>query len=94
MAEGTADTISQDSFDIRSSWRKKLTGSLDQLDARTPPRSLRIRTYSVEEQAEQEAASGTHDRRVRGGGRVGGREGGGEAENEAVIFAISPVSRT
>ena len=41
-------------------------GSLENLGIRTPPRSLRIRTYSVEEQEEQEAASGTHDRRVGG----------------------------
>jgi len=42
------------------------TGSLERLDYRTPPRSLKIRTFSIEEQQEQELASGTHDRRVRG----------------------------
>ena len=41
-----------------------LTGSLDQLDSRTPPRSLKIRTFSIAEQEEQGAPSGTHDRRV------------------------------
>lgn len=40
------------------------SGSLDNLDGRTPPRSLKIRTFSIAEQEEQEAASGTHDRRV------------------------------
>ena len=39
-------------------------GSLERIDIRTPPRSLKIRTFSIEEQQEQEAASGTHDRRV------------------------------
>jgi tyrosine-protein phosphatase non-receptor type 14/21 len=64
IVDGAGDSISQDSFDVHGSWKKrKFTGSLDQLEARTPPRNLRIRTYSTEEQAEQEAASGTHDRR-------------------------------
>ena len=40
-------------------------GSLEQIPARTPPRSLKIRTFSIEEQEEQEAASGTRDKRVR-----------------------------
>ena len=43
-------------------------GSLEHLDTRTPPQSLKIRTYSVEEQEEQEAASGTYDKRVRPSG--------------------------
>ena len=42
----------------------KLTGSLEQLTMKTPPKSLKIRTFSIEEQEEQEAASGTHDKRV------------------------------
>ena len=42
-----------------------VSGSLDQLsESRTPPTSLKIRTFSIAEQEEQEAASGTHDRRV------------------------------
>jgi protein tyrosine phosphatase len=59
------DAASQESFDIQASLKKKkkFTGSLDQLETRTPPKSLKIRTFSSEEQAEQEAASGTHDRR-------------------------------
>ena len=39
-------------------------GSLEQLVKRTPPTSIKIRTFSIEEQEEQEAASGTHDKRV------------------------------
>ena len=42
-----------------------LLGSLEQIPSRTPPRSLKIRTFSIEEQEEQEAASGTRDKRVR-----------------------------
>ena len=38
--------------------------SLEQLVKRTPPTSIKIRTFSIEEQEEQEAASGTHDKRV------------------------------
>ena len=40
-------------------------GSLEQLPAKSPPKTLKIRTFSIEEQEEQEAASGTHDKRVR-----------------------------
>lgn len=39
-------------------------GSLEQLSSKTPPRSLKIRTFSIAEQQEQEAASGTRDQRV------------------------------
>ena len=39
-------------------------GSLEQLVKRTPPTSIKIRTFSIEEEEEQEAASGTHDKRV------------------------------
>ena len=39
-------------------------GSLDQLDTKTPPFSHKTRTFSTAEQEEQEAASGTRDRRV------------------------------
>ena len=44
-----------------------LLGSLEQIrvPAKTPPTSLKIRTFSIEEQEEQEAASGTRDKRVR-----------------------------
>ena len=39
-------------------------GSLEQINSKTPPRSLKIRTFSIAEQQEQEAASGTRDKRV------------------------------
>ena len=55
--------ISLDNKDIIT-MEYKLTGSLEQLTTKTPPKSLKIRTFSIEEQEEQEAASGTHDKRV------------------------------
>ena len=79
MSNGSGDDSSQETFDLGGgSRRRRLTGSLEHLVSRTPPHSLRIRTFSIEEQQEQEAASGTRDKRVGGEGEGGGGEGGEE----------------
>ena len=48
-------------FHISSS---TFAGSLNQIDSRTPPRTLNVRQYATEEQWEREATSGTRDQRV------------------------------
>lgn len=63
-SSGDTSGGSQESVNLFSQSKKHIVGgSLDQIDSRTPPRSLNVRQYATEEQWEREATSGTRDQR-------------------------------